>query len=120
MDSSSHCQECQKPLRGRADKKFCDDYCRNAFNNRQNSANTNLIRNVNNALRKNRRLLEGMVKEGEEMAKCPRRTLMDSGFDFLYHTHQYVNKKGNVYTFCYDFGYLPLEGDWMLIVKRSS
>lgn len=119
-ESQRHCLECGKPLKGRLDKKFCDDYCRNAYNNRQNSDQNNFVRNVNNTLRKNRRLLENVIREGEEMGKCPRQRLADAGFDFQYHTHQYTNRKGNVYTFCYEFGYLPLEGDWLLVVKRTN
>lgn len=114
------CLECGKPVKGRMDKKFCDDYCRNAFNNRQNADTNNYIRNINNALRKNRRILESIIRPDEELAKCPRQRLAELGFDFRYHTHQYLNKKGQTYHFCYEFGYLPLEGDWMLIVKRNA
>ena len=28
--------------------------------------------------------------------------------------------KGNIYYFCYDYGYLPLEHDWYLVVKNSK
>ena len=115
-----HCLECNRVLKGRLDKKFCDDNCRNTFNNKQNSDNNNYVRNINNALRKNRRILEGIIKPGEELGKCPRQKLSEQGFDFKYHTHQYTNKKGQVYQFCYDYGYLPLEGDWVLVVKRKS
>jgi len=114
------CLECNKPLKGRLDKKFCDDYCRNNHNNKQNSDQNNLIRNINNTLRKNRRLLEETIKPGDEMAKLPRLKLAEAGFDFRYHTHQYTNKKGQVYSFCYDYGYLPLEGDWLLVVRRKD
>lgn len=100
--------------------KFCDDYCRNAYNNRQNADTNNYVRNVNNALRKNRRILESIIKPEEELAKCPRQRLAEQGFDFRYHTHQYLNKKGQTYNFCYEYGYLPLEGDWILVVKRGE
>ena len=32
---SKVCLACGKPLKGRIDKKFCDDYCRNNYNNQQ-------------------------------------------------------------------------------------
>lgn len=114
------CLQCGKALKGRLDKKFCDDYCRNAYNNRQNADTNNYVRNINNALRKNRRILEGIIRPDEELGKCPRQKLAELGFDFRYHTHQYLNKKGQTYQFCYEYGYLPLEGDWILVVKRAA
>ena len=114
------CLTCGKPLKGRLDKKFCDDACRNAFNNQQNSDQNNFVRNINNILRKNRRLLEEQIPEGEEMKKMLREKLASAGFNFKYHTHQYQNQKGQTYFFSYEYGYLPLEGDWVLIVKRKA
>ena len=114
------CLFCEKPVKGRSDKKFCDDYCRAAFNNELKSAANNNIRNVNNALGKNRRILEGLLPEGEQMAKANRDKLLHLGFQFKYMTHIYTNQKGNVYYFCYEYGYLPLENNWFLIVKRNE
>lgn len=114
------CIECNKPLKGRVDKKFCDDFCRNSYNNKLNSDTNGYVRNINNALRKNRRILEETLPASEEMAKITRSKLLEKGFQFKYFTHTYTNKKGNVYYFCYEYGYLPLEGDWILIVKRKD
>ena len=114
------CLSCGKPLKGRLDKKFCDDYCRNSYNNHQNSDQNNFVRNLNNILRKNRRILEEAIPEGEEMKKTPREKLLLSGFNFKYHTHQYQNQKGQIYFFNYEYGYLPLDNDWVLIVKRKA
>jgi len=120
MEASRACIECGSALKGRTDKKFCDDHCRNAYNNKQNSDVTNYMRNVNNMLRRNRRILELCIPEGEGMGKCPRQKLADQGFNFRFHTHQYANKKGDIYFFVYEYGYLPLEGDWVLVVKRKE
>ncbi len=114
------CLFCAKPLKGRLDKKFCDDFCRNSYNNQQNSDQNNYVRNINNVLRKNRRLLEEQIPEGEEMKKVLKEKLAQAGFNFKYHTHQYQNQKGQTYFFSYEYGYLPLEGDWLLIVKRKT
>jgi hypothetical protein len=114
------CMQCQKSLKGRTDKKFCDDYCRNAFNNALKAVPYSLVRNVNNQLAKNRRILEEAIPGGEEMGKTNKEKLTSKGFSFKYLTHTYTNKKGNVYFFCYDYGYLPLEGDWYLVVHRKE
>ncbi len=113
------CLACGKILHGRADKKFCNDYCRNAYNNSQKAATTPVVRNINNALLKNRRILEAVLG-AEEMQKAPKEKLLQQGFQFRFLTHTYTNKKGNTYFFCYEYGYLPLENDWYLVVKRKE
>lgn len=113
------CLYCDKTLNGRADKKFCNDYCRNAYNNQLKSANSPVVRNINNALIKNRRILETMLGD-EKMVKQPKEKFLNQGFSFKYFTHHYTNQKGNIYVFCYEYGYLSLEHDWFLIVKRKE
>lgn len=114
------CLDCKKPVKGRTDKKFCNDFCRNNFNNILKSNSNNLMRNINNALGKNRRILESFFMAEEEMAKTTLEKLLEKGFLFKYITHTYTNKKGNVYFFVYDLGYLPLDNDWYLLVKRKE
>lgn len=114
------CLLCDKPLRGRSDKKFCDDYCRAAYNNDLKGPCNNYIRNVNNALGKNRRILESFLPDGEATAKANRDKLMEKGFQFKYQTQQYNAKNGNTYFYCYEYGYLPLENNWFLVVKKSE
>lgn len=88
------CLTCNKTVKGRTDKKFCDDLCRNNFNNQLKSGNNNIIRNINNALGKNRRILEGYLAVGEELGKINKDKLLQKGFQFKYVTHMYNNKKG--------------------------
>src|SRR5690606_37248928 len=114
------CLACGKAVKGRTDKKFCDDYCRNNYNNQLKSHTNNLVRNINNTLGKNRRILESCFIGEEEIAKTTQEKLLEKGFLFKYITHTYTNKKGNVYFFVYDLGYLPLENDWYLLVKRKE
>ena len=114
------CLSCEKPVKGRSDKKFCDDYCRAAFNNDLKSASNNLVRNVNNALGKNRRILESLLPQGDATAKTNHDKLIEKGFQFKYHTSMYKAKNGNTYFYCYEYGYLPLENNWYLIVKREE
>ncbi|WP_398455267.1 hypothetical protein AB3466_02245 [Sphingobacterium thalpophilum] len=112
------CLECGQTVRGRSDKRFCDDSCRNAYNNKLNSDQTNLVRNVNNILRKNRRILLETLN-GEGMVKVQQEKLKRKGFDFKFHTHTYVNSKGQVYNFIYEMGYLILENNWILPVRKK-
>jgi hypothetical protein len=117
--SSRKCLACDKNLQGRADKKFCNDYCRNAYNNQLKASGTTIVRNINNILLKNRRILEHVLGQ-EDMGKTNKEKLLQQGFRFNYLTHTYTNKKGNIYSFCYEYGYLPLENDWYLVVRRKE
>ncbi|WP_418359368.1 hypothetical protein [Sphingobacterium detergens] len=114
------CLECGGNIRGRSDKRFCDDSCRNTYNNKLNSDQTNLVRNVNNILRKNRRILMEVLN-GEEkgMLKVQREKLKRLGFDFKFHTHTITTSKGQTYNFIYEMGYLALEKDLILVVKKN-
>lgn len=112
------CLNCGKELKGRIDKKFCHDYCRNNYNNRQYSAQSNYVRQVNACLRKNRRILEALLTEGVEKLRVRKETLLEQGFSFAYYTQVYFTRKQQVYYFCYEYGYLPLDADWVLIVRQ--
>jgi predicted nucleic acid-binding Zn ribbon protein len=114
------CPECGDPIKGRTDKKFCSDMCRNSYNNRQNSDVNNYVRNVNNILRKNRRIIENLIPKENELTKTTKNKLIEKGFHFGYHTNSHTTQKGDTYYFCYEFGFLPLENDYYLLVKRKE
>ncbi|ARV11711.1 hypothetical protein [Gilvibacter sp. SZ-19] len=111
------CLECGAVLVGRSDKKFCDDGCRNNHNNRINRANTKTIRNTNNSLMRNWRILNSL--NPKQKSKTSRSKLQELGFNFNLYTRIYTTKAGRVYYFVYDQGYLPLENDYFALVKRQ-
>jgi hypothetical protein len=113
------CISCQHHLHGRTDKKFCNDYCRNTYNNQLNSASNQQVRNINHHLRKNRRILESFLLPSKQIIKVARQKLFSKGFAFTYFTHIHTNKKGSVYHFCYEYGYLISEGDAVMIIKKK-
>ncbi len=113
-----YCLECKTPIKGRADKKFCNDNCRNEHNNKVNKDSKNLIRNTNNRLRKNWRILEKLNPESK--TKTTRSKLIEMGFDFNYFTSTYTTKIGTIYFFVYNQGYLPLENNYYALVKRND
>lgn len=116
--SSRSCLECGEPFKGRIDKKFCSDTCRVAYNNRLNSDETNYVRNINNILRKNKRILKNMNPTGKN--KVSYEKLKAHGFDFNHFTSTYRTRDGAQYYYCYEQGYLPIENDlFLLVVKRQ-
>ncbi|MSP68992.1 MAG: DUF2116 family Zn-ribbon domain-containing protein [Bacteroidetes bacterium] len=112
------CIDCGDSINGRADKKFCSDQCRNSYNNRLNSTDTNFMRNVNNILRKNRRILGTLTPNGK--SSIHKDKILDLGFNFSYFTHTYTTRKGAVYFFCYEFGYLAIGNDFLSLVHRKK
>lgn len=111
------CLECGDKIVGREDKKFCSDGCRNAYNNKINKDSTNFMRNVNNKLRKNYRILSEL--NPEEKSKTTKSKLLSKGFDFEFFTNILNTNTGNTYYFVYDQGYRVLEGDYYMLVKKG-
>ncbi len=112
------CLDCGNSIKGRADKKFCDDSCRNNHNNRLKVEENFVLRRINSILRKNRSILAKLTPKGK--TKVSRKKLINAGFNFDYHTFSYVTQNGNVYVFCYEYGYLLLSEDSYLLVKREE
>ncbi len=117
MDTRT-CLDCGSALAGRADKKFCDDACRSNYNNRRNVEDSGYLRRVNGILKRNRRILETLNPEGKTKIKW--KALVNEGFNFDYITDMYETSKGIHYRFCYEYGYLLLENDEVLLVRRKN
>ncbi len=114
---SKTCLECGEKIIGREDKKFCSDGCRNTYNNKINKDINNYMRNINNKLRKNYRILTTLNVEGK--SKTTKTKLLSKGFDFEYFTNILQTKTGNTYYFIYDQGYLALDNDFFMLVKKD-
>ncbi|MFZ4260602.1 hypothetical protein ACFRAE_01060 [Sphingobacterium sp. HJSM2_6] len=112
-----NCKECQQILRGRTDKRFCDDHCRNSYNNKIYSSEENLLRIINRKLRKNRKILQLLLGD-EQRIKISKVKLIKAGLNFEYLTHTLMTSKGQCYIFCYEYGYLEIEPGIFLIVKN--
>jgi hypothetical protein len=110
------CLDCGHALRGRSDKKFCDDQCRSSYNNRINAEPSSVIRPVNNILRKNHSILSKLYLR--KRIRLKKDDLLRLGFDPEYHTHLHHSQNGNTYYFCYDYGYMKLENEMFLIIRE--
>ena len=113
-----YCLECGTRLMGRIDKKFCNDQCRNNYNNRINKDENSIMTAINRTLRKNRRILKALNPNGK--ARVKRKLLERAGFDFKYFTNIYKTKEGKIYYFCYEYGYLQLENDYLALVINKN
>ena len=115
---ATKCIVCKEKIFGRDDKKFCSSQCRARHNNKLNSDANNFMRNINNTLRRNRRILISLNPNGK--TKVHRDKLLEEGFNFNYFTNEYVTKSGNVYHFCYEHGYIELKDEMFALVVRKE
>lgn len=116
--SERQCLECKQPISGRSDKRFCGDQCRNVYNNRDQREHKRNIYKVNRRLLQNYRILKKLNKG--DKTKVTHKKLIDAAFSFSYITSIYRTKAGKIYYFVYDQGYLPLDNDWYVLVKRQN
>ncbi len=118
MTTKNKCLECETTLMGRIDKKFCNDSCRNTYNNKNKREAGFYERKVNSILRKNKRIL---VKLNPlETSKTSKEEMLFNGFNFYYFTNIYKTKQGKTYYFVYDYGYLELDNDEYALVKKKE
>ncbi|NVM66694.1 putative nucleic acid-binding Zn ribbon protein [Mucilaginibacter sp. SG538B] len=108
------CLECGQPLgAGRDDRKFCNDICRTAYNNRRRKGNQKEpeadhrdspnFRKIYEILLSNRELLmmHSLYKDEPYML----RDLLGKGLNLKYFTSQYEMPEVGTFNFCFDYGY---------------
>lgn len=112
---SKVCEDCKAPLKGRSDKRFCNDYCRNSFHTKQNRDWNNYMRNINYILRKNRRILESLYAYDKGIVS--REQLSLNGFKFQYCTYMESENELRKY---YDFSLTKIDQDKYRINRLES
>jgi hypothetical protein len=110
------CLECGKKVSGRVDKKFCSDPCRVAYYNKNGAAQKDIVKKTNQILLSNYRTLLKFNKSGKTKVKA--QTLIRSAFDFHVFTGMFLSPNGTYY-YCYDQGYLKIDGDIYLLVEKT-
>ena len=118
LKSDKLCLECETPLIGRVDKKFCNDMCRNSYNNLINKDANEYVRKVNVILRQDRRILSSLMN-GSDKGKANKEQLLLNCFNFYYYTNICQTKQGKKYYFNYELGYLELEEEQFGLVKKT-
>lgn len=116
------CLYCHEPVIGRSDKKFCTPYCKSAYHYQQNKEKeASLFYSIDKQLKTNRRLLKQFNKAGKAIIR--KEKLLAEGFDPGYITHYWKAQNGNLYLFCYEFGFMEkIESDvakYVLVVWQN-
>lgn len=111
------CIQCTKKISGNDNKRFCNDFCKNAFHNARRKKESKEIGDIITMLKTNRRIIAELLND-KEIKKVSAQRLLDKGFVFRYHTHRRINKGDNKeYIFCFDYGYIELPSGWYTILK---
>lgn len=113
------CKSCTHPLKGRTDKLFCNDNCRNAYHNNSNSQLNNFIRTINHSLLRNRKILESIFTEVVPKNRIGKAALASRGFIFSYYTHTKKNRRGSPVFYCYEYGYTMMANEKIEIQKME-
>src|SRR5690606_35076992 len=96
---------CDKPIRGRTDKKFCGPSCKSAFHYQVLlEEGSGFYVRVDRQLKTNRRILKRFNKAGKSTVRA--QVLIDGGFNPNFFTHSWKNSKDQVYHFVYEYGFL--------------
>mgnify|MGYP007006704943 FL=1 len=104
MDTQKKCLACNRELKGRTDKKYCDPYCKSAWHYKKHQeGNKSMYSRVDRQLKINRKILKEYNKAGKATVRAE--TLTAIGFNPHFFTHYWKNKKGDVYFFVYEFGF---------------
>ena len=123
-----NCLACNKKIEGRSDKRFCDPYCKSAYHYKKNKEdNSNVYYKIDKQLKLNRSLLKKYNQAGKATIRAT--ILIDRGFNPNFFTHFWKNKKGQVYLFVYEFGFLKTSENatqkyvliqWQEYMERSK
>jgi len=116
---SPDCKKYFKRTSGRKGKRFCNDGCRNAYNNAKKRKKTGQVQMINEILEKNHSILQELIGK-KSYIYVPERTLRDRGFNFRYFTHPYESGQNTVYSVCYEFAYRKEENGTYKIIKEEK
>ena len=78
-----------------------------------------MFKKIDVQLKLNRRILKKYTTSGQSQIK--KSLLISEGFDNKYFTHYWKAKNGNVYLFCYEYGFRDLKDNqkYMLIIWQE-
>ena len=108
MSEKNSCSNCGVELTGRKGKKYCDNYCKSDFYYKKHKSEPDtLFKRVEKQIKLNRKFLAHFNTAGKSNIRKTK--LIDEGFNPHFFTHYWKNKKGDVYFFCFDFGFLEVK-----------
>ena len=102
-NTTRYCLACEKPLEGRSDKKYCNNHCKSALQYKSRLKEESQFFKIDRQLKTNRKLLKLHNRSGKTTVR--KSEFLQHGFNPSYFTNYWKNSKGQVYLFCYEYGF---------------
>ncbi len=102
-----YCPSCNQEIIGRSDKIYCDPYCKSAHQYEYKKRDEKLYFEIDKQLKTNRKILKKYNRQGKTTLR--KEALIAEGFNPKYFTHYWKSSKGNLYMFCFEFGFLAIK-----------
>ena len=118
MPTVKTCLQCEKPLHGRSDKRFCSVECKHAWNAARRRTTRSVTDEIDNILHRNREILAMLMGEKTNKMEVERLVLDRAGFNFKYITGINTNSQGKLYHYVYDFAWMEFSKQLVLIVRK--
>lgn len=121
MKKNKKCPVCDGLVHGRTDKVFCSVECKRASDYEKRKSEEALFLKIDRQLKINRKILKKYNRVGKTILR--KEQVIKEGFNPKYFTHYWKNKKGDVYLFVYDYGFLAIKDnqkDKYLIVQWQN
>lgn len=114
---TKNCDYCNEEFKGRINKKFCSNSCKNAFHNERYREKEATVRDLNKVLHKNWTILKEMYGV-HKSTPISINILESNGYKMKYHTHLHNSPLGEKYTMVYDYGFKNHFDNQIQIVKE--
>lgn len=102
--SDKNCPICKSVVKGRSDKIFCSVKCKSIDQYENRHKTEHFYLRVKKQLNINRKILKKYNKTG--FTTLRQSQLISEGFNPKFFTHYWKNKKGEVYLFVFEYGFL--------------
>lgn len=100
-NTQTWCRWCERPLKGRSDKRFCDIHCKNAWHQwiRRHGTKGPMIRIIT----ANCRAIQSFLDHGIKAVSWEE--LLQAGLHPEFHTHEWKSPNGTLFKFCFNCGW---------------
>ena len=116
--NQTYCLQCGLPLVGRADKKYCDDGCRNAYHNARMMDANRICRPYHRSLKQNYSLLFDHLQAGQSLVH--KDELLLHGFDPKMSTTFDLMEDGTLRYGVYDLEYFEIKDRYIQIRRTPA